>query len=440
MKIGMIGSGYVGLVTGACLAHLGHTVICVDHDETKIASLKKGKIPIFEPGLSEMIHTNVRGGRLSFSSSTADTVAKAEVLFICVNTPPKPNGEADLTFVGNVAKEIAKHMRSYRLIVEKSTVPVETGEWIKSVVRKNIRKGVPFDVASNPEFLREGSAISDLLKPDRIVIGVETARAEAVLRKIYAPFKSKIYTTDIRSAELIKHASNSFLALKITFANQLSQVCDAVGADVEQVAKGMGMDSRISPHFLRAGIGFGGSCFPKDLSAFYKISQKKGVKFEMLQQALDVNQLLPKYFVEKVRSALGGTLNRRKLAVLGLAFKPDTDDMREAPSIPVITELQNAGAIISAYDPEAALKAKPYFKKLNYASDPYKAAKGADAVLILTEWSEFLNLDFNQFKRVMKRPLLIDGRNMYAYEEMKQRGWTYISMGRPSVNASGSTR
>ncbi len=429
----MIGSGYVGLVTGACFAHMGHTVMCVDHDKEKIAALKKGKIPIYEPGLSEMILSNVRGGRLSFSTSTSEAVAKCEVLFICVHTPPKPNGEADLTYVGNVAKEIATHMRSYRIIVEKSTVPVETGEWIKTVVRKYIHKGVPFDVASNPEFLKEGSAIQDLMEPDRIVIGVETARAEAVLRKIYAPFKSKIYATDIRSAELIKHASNSFLALKITFANQLSQVCDSVGADVEQVAKGMGMDSRISPHFLRAGIGFGGSCFPKDLSAFYKISQKKGVRFEMLNQALVVNESLPAYFVEKVRRALG-TLKKRKLAVLGLAFKPDTDDMREAPSIPVIHALQEDGAKIYAYDPVAVSKAKPSFKGVSYCTNPYQAAKGADAILILTEWSEFLNLDFDRLKNSMKQPLLIDGRNMYSYEEMKQRGWTYLSMGRPSVN------
>ena len=433
MKIGMIGSGYVGLVTGACFAHMGHTVTCVDHDQAKIATLKKGKIPIYEPGLSEMILTNVRAGRLSFSTSTPDTVEKCEVLFICVHTPPKANGEADLTYVGNVAKEIATHMRSYRLIVEKSTVPVETGDWIKTIVKKHVRKGVAFDVASNPEFLKEGSAIQDLLNPDRIVIGVESARATEILKKIYAPLKKEIYSTDIRSAELIKHASNSFLALKITFANQLSQVCDAVGADVEQVAKGMGMDSRISPHFLRAGIGFGGSCFPKDLSAFYTISKKKGVQFELLRQALDVNQALPKYFVDKVRVTLG-SLNKRKIAVLGLAFKPDTDDMREAPSIPVIQLLQNAGAQVIAYDPVAIEKAKPYFKKIQYALNPYQAAKGADAILILTEWSEFLNLDFDRLKQTMKSPLLIDGRNMHSYKEMKKRGWTYISMGRPSIN------
>jgi len=436
MKIGMIGSGYVGLVTGCCFAHMGHTVVCVDHDSKKIAALNKGQVPIYEPGLSEMIKTNVKAGRLSFSASTADAVAKCEVLFICVHTPPKPNGEADLTYVGNVAKEIAKHMRDYRLIVEKSTVPVETGEWIKTVVQKNIRKGIPFDVASNPEFLREGSAIQDLLNPDRIVIGVQSARAESILKKIYAPLKSSVYTTDIRSAELIKHASNSFLALKITFANQLAQVCDVVGADVEQVAKGMGMDSRISPHFLRAGIGFGGSCFPKDLSAFYRIAQKNGVQFEMLKQCLTVNDSLSKYFVDKVRVALG-VLKGKRLAVLGLAFKPDTDDMREAPSLRIIPRLQEAGAFITAYDPEAMDKAKPFFKKMKYAANPYLAAKGADAILILTEWSEFLNLDFDKLKRTLKKPVLIDGRNMYAYEEMKTRGWTYISMGRPEVHFKG---
>lgn len=436
MKIAMIGSGYVGLVSGACFAHLGHTVICVDHNLEKINALRKGKVPIYEPGLSEMIMTNVRSGRLSFSTSTADAVARSEVLFICVHTPPKPNGEADLTFVGNVAKEIAQNMRSYRLIVEKSTVPVETGEWIKTTISKHIRKGVPFDVASNPEFLREGSAIQDLLKPDRIVIGVETTRAENILRKLYAPFKSKVFSTDIKSAELIKHASNSFLALKITFANELAQVCDAVGADIDQVTKGMGMDSRISPHFLRAGIGFGGSCFPKDLSAFYRIAQQNGVRFEMLKQALEVNESLASYYVDKVRVVLG-SLKGKKLAVLGLAFKPDTDDMREAPSLRIIPELQNHGARICAYDPEAISKAKPFFKNLTYAVNPYAAAKGADALLILTEWSEFQNLDFARLKKIMKKPLLIDGRNMYACEEMKKHGWTYISMGRREVHIRG---
>ena len=436
MKIGMIGSGYVGLVTGACFAHMGHTVVCVDHNAKKIAALRKGQVPIYEPGLSEMIKTNVKAGRLSFSVSTADAVERCDVLFICVHPPPRPNGEADLTYVGNVAKEIAKHMHGYRLIVEKSTVPVETGEWIKTVIQKNIRKGIPFDVASNPEFLREGSAIQDLLNPDRIVIGVQSPRAEAILKKIYAPLKSPVYTTDIRSAELIKHASNSFLALKITFVNQLAQVCDVVGADVEQVAKGMGMDSRISPHFLRAGIGFGGSCFPKDLSAFYRIAQKNGVHFEMLKQSLIVNDSLSKYFVDKVRVALG-TLKGKRLAVLGLAFKPDTDDMREAPSLRIIPELQEAGAFVTAYDPEAMKKAKPLFKKIKYAASPYLAAKNADAIIILTEWSEFLNLDFDKLRRSLKKPILIDGRNMYAYEEMKTRGWTYISMGRPEVHFKG---
>jgi UDPglucose 6-dehydrogenase len=439
MKIGMIGSGYVGLVTGSCFAHMGHTVVCVDHDAKKIASLNKGRIPIYEPGLSEMIKTNVKAGRLSFSVSTADAVAKCDVLFICVHTPPKPNGEADLTYVGNVAKEIAKHMNGYRLIVEKSTVPVETGEWIKTVVRKNIRKGVPFDVASNPEFLREGCAIQDLLNPDRIVIGVESERAETILKKIYAPLKSSVYTTDIRSAELIKHASNSFLALKITFANQLAQVCDAVGADVEQVAKGMGMDSRISPHFLRAGIGFGGSCFPKDLSAFYRIAQKNGVQFEMLNQALKVNESLAKYYVDKVRVALG-SLKGERLAVLGLAFKPDTDDMREAPSLRIIPELQSFGAQVTAYDPEAVEKARPFFKKIKYAANPYLAAKDADAILILTEWSEFLNLDFDRLKKMVKKTILVDGRNMYSCEDMKIRGWHYISMGRAEVHAKGDRK
>lgn len=433
MKIAMIGSGYVGLVTGACFAHMGHTVICVDHDKKKIASLRRGVVPIYEPGLDEMLKANVKAGRLTFGTSTAEAVAKAEALFICVNTPPKSSGEADLTFVENVAREIARSMHSYRLIVHKSTVPVETGEKIKAILRKHIRKGVPFDVASNPEFLREGSAIQDLMRPDRIVIGVETARAEQQLKKIYNLFKSRVFVTDIRSAELIKHASNSFLALKITFANQVAQVCDAVGADVEKVTKGMGMDARIGPFFLRAGIGFGGSCFPKDLSAFYRIAQKRGVKFESLRCALDVNQSLPGYFVEKLRKYFKN-LQGKKIAVLGLAFKPDTDDMREAPSIRVIEELQAAGVKVTAYDPVAMNKAKAVIRNITLASNPYKAARDADAVVILTEWNEFLNLDFDKLKRAMKKAVIFDGRNMYPYLEMKERGWVYVSMGRPAVN------
>ncbi|MFA7254763.1 MAG: UDP-glucose/GDP-mannose dehydrogenase family protein [Candidatus Omnitrophota bacterium] len=432
MKIGIIGSGYVGLVTGACLAHLGHTVTCVDQDKVKIQTLKKGKIPFYEPGLVEMVRENVAAKRLSFTTEILRIVNRCEILFICVNTPPKPHGGADLSFVGKVAKQIATHLRQYCLIVEKSTVPVETGEWVRQTIKRNVRKGVHFDVASNPEFLREGSAIHDFLQPDRIVIGVSSERAEKIFRALYNPLKAPVIVTDIKSAELIKHAANSFLAAKISFVNALSRICDAVGADIEKVALGMGLDPRIGKQFLKAGVGFGGSCFPKDVSAFLHISEKLGARFELLADVLRINDAQAKYFVEKIKNSMK-TLRGKTIGVLGLAFKPDTDDMRSAPSIPIIQMLQKEGARVKAYDPQASTKAATLLQDVDYVKTPYEVGHGAHAIAVLTEWSEFLNLDWEHLKKSMKDRFFFDGRNMFSPAEMKRQGFHYFSIGRPSV-------
>jgi UDPglucose 6-dehydrogenase len=432
MKIGIIGSGYVGLVTGTCLAHMGHTVTCVDQDESKIRTLKNGKIPFYEPGLMEKVLENVAARRLTFTTQISKIVNHCEILFICVNTPPKPDGGADLTFVEKVARQIATHLRRYCLVVEKSTVPVETGEWVRQTIKRNIRKGVHFDVASNPEFLREGSAIRDFLQPDRIVIGVSSERAEKLFRKLYSPLKAPMIVTDIKSAELIKHAANSFLATKISFTNAISRICDAVGADIEKVSLGMGLDPRIGKQFLKAGVGFGGSCFPKDVSAFLHISEKLGARFELLADVLRINDDQAKYFVERIKNSMR-TLCGKTIGVLGLAFKPDTDDMRSAPSIPIIHLLQKEGARIVAYDPQAAAKAAKIFRKIDYVETPYAVAHGAHAIAVLTEWSEFLNLDWARVKKSMKGRFFFDGRNMFQPAEMKKFGFKYSSIGRPSV-------
>ena len=432
MKIGIIGSGYVGLVTGTCLAHLGHSVTCVDQDKAKIRTLKKGKIPFYEPGLMEMVLENVAAKRLSFTTEISRIVNCCEVLFICVNTPPKPNGEADLRFVEMVAKQIATHLRKYCLIVEKSTVPVETGEWVRQTIKRHIKKDVHFDVASNPEFLREGSAIHDFLQPDRIVIGVSSERAEKIFRTLYSPLKAPIIVADIKSAELIKHAANSFLATKISFTNAVSRICDAVGADIEKVALGMGLDARIGKQFLKAGVGFGGSCFPKDVSAFLHISEKLGARFELLADVLRINDAQAKYFVEKIKNSMK-TLRGKTIGVLGLAFKPDTDDMRSAPSIPIIQMLQKEGIRVKAYDPQAASKASAILRDVDYVNTPYEVGHGAHAITVLTEWSEFLNLDWEHLKKSMKDHFFFDGRNMFPPAEMKKHGFHYFSIGRPSA-------
>lgn len=429
MKIVVVGSGYVGLVTGACFAHLGNTVICVDNDPKKLAVLKKGELPIYEPGLDKIVHTCLKSKKLSFSASIKTALKDADVVFICVNTPPKDDGSADLSYVENVSKEIAKSLTNYCLVVEKSTVPVQTGERVAETIKKNHKKGCSFDVASNPEFLREGSAVEDFLKPDRVVIGVSSARAEKILRELYKPLKAKMVVTDIKSAELIKHASNSFLATKISFINNVAKVCDAVGADVEEVARGMGLDPRIGSSFLKAGIGFGGFCFPKDLAAFHHMAKECGSKFPMLQEVLNINEGQKKFFIEKIERVLWN-LRGKTLGVLGLAFKGNTDDMRFAPSIDIIAHLQSEGVKIQAYDPAATAKAKECLKNITYAKNMYDVCADADALVILTDWNEFLDLDWQKVKKILLQPIVFDGRNMFQPKEMKKLGFDYYSIGR----------
>ncbi len=432
MKIAVAGAGYVGLVTGACFAELGNDVVCVDIDESKIKKLNHGQIPIYEPGLHEMITRNLKEKRLVFTTDLKIAVKNSEMIFICVGTPPKENGEADLSHVEDVARTIAEVMDSYKVIVEKSTVPVETGSKVaKSIRDYNIHK-VDFDVVSNPEFLREGSAVTDFMHPDRIVIGCESEKAKEIMQRLYAPLKAPILFTDIKSAEIIKHASNSFLAAKISFINAIASICELAGADVEKVAEGMGLDKRIGRSFLNAGIGYGGFCFPKDAEAFIKISEKLGYDFRLLKAVQEINQSQKKHFVKKIEKALW-VVKGKTIGILGLAFKPNTDDMRFAPSIEIIKELQKEGAKINAYDPKASERAKEIFNDINYYSNPYEAAKNADALVIITEWPEFIKLDMKKLKSVMRNPLVIDGRNMYNPEELKKEGFKYISIGRKDV-------
>lgn len=435
MKLCIIGAGYVGLVTGACFADLGNQVICVDNDETKIKLLSKGQTPIFEPGLDEIVKNNIKRGSLVFSTQIAAAVKKSDIIFIAVGTPPRSDGEADLSAVENVASKIAKSMDSYKLVVEKSTVPVNTGEWVKRTISMHNSKKIKFDVASNPEFLREGSAINDFMHPDRIVIGVETKRSESMLQELYAPLNAPIVVTDIKSAEIIKHASNSFLATKISFANAVANVCDLAGADIIKVVEGMGFDKRIGKEFLNAGIGFGGSCFPKDLSAFLHISSKLGYDFHLLKSVEKINKDQVEIFIRKIENTMW-ILQNKTVTVFGLSFKPNTDDMREAPSIRVIDRLLEDGAKVKVYDPEAMPKAKSILKKVTYCDDPYKACKGSDCLIIVTEWNQFRELDMSKIKKFLKHPIVIDGRNIYEPEKMRQLGFEYVSMGRGKKNDS----
>jgi len=430
LNIAIVGSGYVGLVTGVCLAHIGHRVICVDVDLNKIKRLKQGKVPIYEPGLEELLRKYLKNKRLSFTMSIKEAAKKSVAIFIAVGTPSKKNGDADLTYVENVAREIAMNMDSYKLIIEKSTVPAETGKRIQRTVQINLpkRKKVDFDVASNPEFLREGSAVHDFMHPDRVVIGVESKKAEKILREIYKPLKPHIVVTNINSAELIKHASNSFLATKISFINAISQICDHVGADVLKVAEGMGYDKRIGRSFLDAGVGYGGSCFPKDVDAFIRISQKSGYDFNLLKEVRNINEHQKATFVQMIEDKLW-IIKNKVIGVLGLAFKPNTDDMRNAPSIDIINELQREGAKIKAYDPEGIPNSRKMFKGLTYSKNPYDLAKDCDCLLLLTEWDEFKELKFERIKKVMKQPIIFDGRNLYHDQKLEKLGFEYYGIG-----------
>lgn len=430
MNVSIVGTGHVGLVTGACLAERGHRVLCVDSDEKKIRNLRAGRMPIYEPGLQALVRRNARAGRLKFGGTNAEAVAFGKVVFLCVPTPSGPSGSADLSFVESVSREIAQALDGYRLVVEKSTVPVRTGEHVRKVIAKYARRGIDFDVASNPEFLREGAAIEDTLRPDRIVIGVETRRAEMVLRELYRPFRAPIQVTDIKSAELIKHASNSFLALKISYANSLAAICEKAGASVTEVVRGMGMDRRIGPDFLNAGIGYGGSCFPKDVAAFEAISRELGYEFGLLREVQRVNVEARERFLRKVEEELW-IVRGKTIAALGIAFKPDTDDLRDSVAVEVIRRLAAMGARVRAYDPKAGGKAKDLLKDVTICGSAIEACTGADCALLLTEWDEFRKLDLRRIRRVMAHATLIDGRNAFDPGRVRELGFTYRSVGRP---------
>jgi UDPglucose 6-dehydrogenase len=453
VNIAVVGCGYVGLVAAVCFAEIGHTVICVDNDATKIQALQNGRIPIHETHLQELLRRQKKGA-LTFSTSLPRAVRASDVIFIAVGTPPTENGDADLSYVEAVAVEIAQSMRGYRVIVEKSTVPVYTSDWIKRVLQRNGVRSDEADVVSNPEFLREGTAVTDFLHPDRIVVGTGSDRAFRLLQRIYRPLTDGSYyrkagaiqgccsemqpapmlRTSAKSAELIKHASNAFLAMKISFINSVANVCEAVEADVEEVAQGMGMDRRIGPRFLNAGLGYGGSCFPKDIKAFYALSQQVGVDFALLKEIERINERQHESFLKKVRSTLWN-LRHKKLAVLGLAFKGGTDDIRESPAIRLVRSFIAEGCTVCAYDPAAnenARKALPNVG-IRFADDPYETMKGADALVILSDWPEFIQLDFEKVKARLANPIVFDGRNLYDPAEMSEQGLTYISMGRPAA-------
>ena len=431
MKITIIGSGYVGLVTGACFADLGNIVTCADNDERKIDMLKKGEIPIYEPGLEEIVKKNCARNRLSFTSDIKQAVRSSEIIFICVGTPPRNDGSADLTGIEKVSRVLAEAMDSYKLIVEKSTVPVETGEWVKSTISRFKNNGHNFDVASNPEFLREGSAIKDFMNPDRVVIGVESEKAEKLLRELYEPLDTTIVVTSIKGAEIIKHASNSFLATKISFINAVANICEKVGADINSVAEGIGLDKRINTHFLRAGAGFGGSCFPKDLKAFIHIAEKLGYPFDLLKEVDRINESQKSLLVRKLGNILWNIADK-DIAVWGIAFKPDTDDIRSAPAIDIIRLLIAEGARVRTFDPAAMTKAKEELgsKGITWCRDAYEAAEGADCVILMTEWNEFKEMDWVRLKSIMRQPVVVDGRNIYDPEKLKALGFKYAGVGR----------
>jgi UDPglucose 6-dehydrogenase len=429
MKLAIIGTGYVGLVTGACFAEVGHHVTCVDNDAAKVKMLQAGGIPIYEPGLEELVKKNVAAGRLSFTNSTAEGVQKSDVIFIAVPTPPQPDGSVDLSYIERVARDIAAAMNDYKIVVDKSTVPVKTGEKVSETIKRYCKAKVDFDVVSNPEFLREGFAVGDLMKPDRVVVGVSSQRPAAAMKEIYKPFNAPIIVTDINSAELIKHAANSFLALKISYINAIANVCEAAGANVQEVAQGIGLDERIGRRFLNAGIGFGGSCFPKDLSAFIKISEQVGYEFRLLKEVQRINSEQMERFVKKITDTLW-VLKDKKIGVLGLAFKQNTDDVRSSPAIDLCQRLQKEGASLRVHDPKAMDKAKSILPDATYVDDMNAVAEGCDAIVIATEWDEFKKLDLQRAKKSLTHPILFDGRNLFDHEEMKRLGWIYKSVGR----------
>jgi len=429
MNISIIGTGYVGLVTGTCFAEVGHQVVCVDCDAGKIELLKAGGIPIYEPGLKELVEKNVAEGRLRFTTSTKEGVDASDIIFIAVPTPPLPDGSVDLSFIEGVARDIASAMTGYKIVVDKSTVPVKTGQKVAETIERYCKAKVEFDVVSNPEFLREGFAVEDFMRPDRVVIGVTSQRPVKAMQEVFAPFSASIIVTDIHSAELIKHAANSFLALKISYINAISLVCEATGANVQEVANGIGMDARIGRRFLDAGLGFGGSCFPKDLSAFIKISEQLGYDFRLLREVQRINAEQMERFMKKIADTLW-VLKEKKIGVLGLAFKQNTDDVRNSPAIELCHRLLKEGAVLRVHDPKAMEKAKAVLKEATFVADMNAVADGCDALVVATEWPEFKKLDLEHARKVMTHPILFDGRNLFDAREMERNGWIYKSVGR----------
>ena len=432
MNIAVIGSGYVGLVVGNCLADLGNEVVCVDIDENKINNLKKGILPIYEPGLKDVLDRNINEDRISFTTDIKSAIQSSDVIFIAVGTPPDKDHKADLKYVFSVAKDIGKYMDRYKVIVDKSTVPVGTAEKVKQIIKQSQKNPIEFDVVSNPEFLREGEAINDFMIPDRIVIGVENGKAKKIMEEIYmgiARANRPILFTDVKSAELIKYASNAMLATRISFMNELSHLCEKVGADIKMVARGMGLDTRIGPRFLQAGVGYGGSCFPKDVNALAQTMKELNCEAKILEAVEEVNFDQKKSVIPKIKKLIPD-LKDKVIAIWGLAFKPKTDDMREAPSIIIIGELQKLGAKIRAFDPVAEEIAKNILKNIEYSKTPYDAIKGADCLVIITEWNEFRNLNKKKIKELLKQPNIVDGRNVYEPDEMKELGFNYIGVGR----------
>jgi UDPglucose 6-dehydrogenase len=439
-KICVIGTGYVGLVTGVCFADLGNTVTCVDIDPRKLEMLRGGKSPIYEPGLEELLERNIRSGRLTFTDSYTIGMDSADFVFITVGTPMGGDGSADLRYIRAAARSIGEAISGPTIVIDKSTVPVGTGDMVTEIIREHARTDIAFSVISNPEFLREGSAVSDFFKPDRIVLGAQDRAAAQQVAELHEPLGAPIIITDLRTAEMIKYASNAFLATRISFINEIAQICEKLGADVKEVARGMGADKRIGPHFLDAGIGYGGSCFPKDVLALHHMAANNGCHPQLLQAVMDINHDARMRFVGKVETLLGD-LSNTVIGVLGLAFKPNTDDMREAASVEIIQSLQARGARVKAYDPVAMESAEHHLPSVTFCATAYDAAKEADALLIVTEWNEFKQLDWERLKRYMRRPVVVDGRNLYEQAEMSKRGFIYWGVGRgeqpqPAVLAS----
>ncbi|MFN0202973.1 MAG: UDP-glucose dehydrogenase family protein [Bacteroidia bacterium] len=438
MKVAVVGTGYVGLVTGTCFAESGNDVICVDNNQEKLAKLRKGEVPIYEPGLEVLFERNCRENRLSFTDDLASAVEFAEIVFLALPTPPTEDGSADLQYVLGVAGEIGKIITSYKVIVNKSTVPVGTADLVREAIAQHT--SVEFDVCSNPEFLREGVAVEDFMKPERVVVGTSSARAKTVMERLYKPFVmsgNPVIFMDERSAEVTKYAANSFLATKISFMNEIANLCELVGANVDNVRRGIGSDSRIGKRFLFPGVGYGGSCFPKDVSALFKTSKQYQYDFKILDAVMKVNDIQKEVMLEKVHSRFGEDLSGLTFAIWGLAFKPNTDDIREAPALVIIKRLQAAGAKVVAFDPEAMEQVRKYSRlDITYAANRYEALNGADALIVVTEWSEFRTADFDKVKMSLKQPLIFDGRNIYDLDEMKERGFDYFSIGRKTILAA----